>query len=64
MCKERYLGDGIFASFDGYQIWLRGGDHRVALEPDVVGAFLEFASEVKRGEITPVKLTKRRISNG
>jgi hypothetical protein len=56
--EERYLGDGLFASFDGYQIWLRaGGDHCVALEPDVVGAFLEFVSEVRRSEITPVKLT-------
>ena len=35
---ETYLGDGLYASFEGYQIVLRapreGGDHWVALEPD------------------------------
>ncbi len=36
---ETYLGDGLYASFDGWQILLRapreGGDHFVGLEPDV-----------------------------
>lgn len=35
--RETYLGDGLYASFDGYQITLRaprgGGDHWVALDP-------------------------------
>jgi hypothetical protein len=38
--KEVYLGDGLYASFDGFAIWLRaprenGVDHVVALEPQV-----------------------------
>jgi len=36
---ETYLGDGLYASFDGFCVWLRTprpeGDHRVALEPEV-----------------------------
>lgn len=36
---ETYLGDGLYASFDGFAIRLRaprlGGDHVVALEPEV-----------------------------
>lgn len=37
--QETYLGDGLYVSFDGWQIRLRaprdGGDHFVALEPEV-----------------------------
>jgi hypothetical protein len=36
---EEYLGDGLYVSFDGFQIVLRAprsdGDHFVALEPAV-----------------------------
>lgn len=45
--EERYLGDGLYASFDGYQITLRAprsdGDHWVALELQVYSALIEFA---------------------
>jgi len=44
--KETYLGDGLYASYDGWQIVLRapreGGDHFVALEPEVWSALLAF----------------------
>jgi hypothetical protein len=38
---ETYLGDGLYASFDGNAIWLRapradGTDHVVALERDMM----------------------------
>lgn len=43
---ETYLGDGLYASFDGWSIKLRapreGGDHFVGLEPDVYRAMLEW----------------------
>jgi hypothetical protein len=36
---ETYLGDGLYASFDGYQIRLRapreGTDHFICMEPEV-----------------------------
>jgi len=38
-----YLGDGLYASFDGYQVWLETSDgvsitNSVALEPSVAAA--------------------------
>lgn len=44
-----YLGDGLYASFDGYQIMLKTrrmeGEHYVALEPQVLLAFVKYAQE-------------------
>lgn len=46
-----YLGDGVYASFDGYQIWLAANhphsNQRVALEPEVYAALLQYADRVK-----------------
>jgi hypothetical protein len=48
--KETYLGDGLYAGFDGYQIILRAprmeGDHYVALEPAVFAELVDFARTV------------------
>lgn len=55
--KESYIGDGVYASFDGYQIILRtpryptGGvtaaeDYWIALEPPVFAALLVFKQDV------------------
>lgn len=45
---ETYLGDGLYASFDGYMIRLRAprmeGDHWVGLEPKVLTEFMKFAA--------------------
>jgi hypothetical protein len=47
--KEVYLGDGLYASFDGFALTLRAprehGDHYVVLEPFVLEVFLEFAQQ-------------------
>lgn len=57
MNRETYLGDGVYASFDGYQIWLRApretGDHVVALEPSVYDALVAYvgALQQKHGEV-------------
>jgi hypothetical protein len=44
--REVYLGDGLYASFDGYQfaLWAsrEDGDHVVYLDPGVLKAFLAF----------------------
>lgn len=49
-----HLGDGVYARFDGYQIWLAANDHRnevVALEPAVMNDLIRFADRVfKRNE--------------
>ena len=43
---EVYLGDGLYASYDGWQIKLRApredGDHEVFLEPAVLREFERF----------------------
>lgn len=42
-----YIGDGVYAGFDGYGVWLHANDHRtptdkVYLEPDVLEALNRF----------------------
>lgn len=41
---ETYLGDGLYASFGGWSIWLRAprdnGDHLVAMELPIFRAFV------------------------
>ena len=52
MNKETYLGDGLYASFDGFQIILRapreGGDHFVMLEASVYRALQEFVVDLEK----------------
>jgi len=42
-----YLGDAVYASYDGYHIWLHLNDHRspglIALEPPVLQALIRYA---------------------
>ena len=44
-----YLGDGVYASFDGYQIWLSTqreiGQHIIALDPFVLERLVEYAKK-------------------
>jgi hypothetical protein len=51
--NETYLGDGLYASFDGWQICLRApredGDHKVYLEPGTLGAFERFVADLRGG---------------
>jgi hypothetical protein len=48
--RERYLGDGVYLSFDGWQICLRaprnGGDHLVFIEPSMWKRLDAYAREV------------------
>lgn len=47
--EPRHLGDGVYVSFDGYQLWLAVNDHRhkvVALEPSVLAALTEYARSI------------------
>lgn len=45
----QYLGDSVYASHDGYQVWLSVGDHRnapvIALEPAVLLALAVYAKQ-------------------
>ena len=45
-----YLGDGVYASFDGYQIWLAVDHYEnnvVALEPSVFANLCEYVKRLK-----------------
>ena len=48
--REAYLGDGLYASFDGWQFCLRAprenGDHVVYLEPHMLNSLNEYAKRV------------------
>ena len=48
--KETYLGDGCYASFDGFMIKLRAprehGDHEIYLEPGTWSTLRKFAQKV------------------
>jgi hypothetical protein len=47
--NHAYIGDGVYAEFDGYRIWLRTGHHldsecdnKICLEPEVLDSLNEF----------------------
>ena len=47
--EPRYLGDGVYASFDGYHINLACNHHEnhvIALEPDVMDALKQFEKDI------------------
>ena len=47
--KNEYLGDGVYASFDGYQIWLATNHHEnrvIAVEPEVLLRLIEYAQKL------------------
>ena len=50
LIEDRYLGDGVYASFDGSQIWLdlRGQDTttRIALDQRTFQALLGYAAKI------------------
>lgn len=53
--NNTYLGDGVYASCDGYQIWLAVNHHenkQVALEPQVLRALVAYAARVLGEEST------------
>lgn len=51
MDAETYLGDGVYASFDGYQIWLRverdGRHERIALEPETYASLVDYVANLR-----------------
>jgi len=45
-----YLGDAVYASFDGYHIWLTtgdGNDQRIALEPSVFRELVNYEARLR-----------------
>lgn len=54
-----YIGDGVYAFFDGYMIGLSLGDHRnppaVWLEPEVMDSLNRFNDQIKQLRIEATK---------
>lgn len=50
----QYLGDGVYAAFDGYQIWLRaerdGRMHEIAVESWVLDALWRYVVAFESGK--------------
>lgn len=46
----RHLGDGVYASFDGYQMWLHVNSHEappvVAIEEGVLGEMIRYWKDI------------------
>jgi hypothetical protein len=51
-----YIGDGVYAEWDGFGIWLYanspGSDNRIYLEPEVLEALNKFAKRCAGGKRT------------
>ena len=48
--NEHYLGDGLYASFDGWFVYLRAprpeGDHWVGMEPPILAEFVRYIEKI------------------
>lgn len=48
--NRAYIGDGVYASHDGYHIWLstdrEGGTHSIALDPYVYRALIDYHDSI------------------
>lgn len=50
--NSRYIGDGVYAGFDGFGIWLYANSHyeptdRIYLEPQVYHQLVKFVDDLK-----------------
>lgn len=46
--KPVYIGDGVYAKFDGFSIWLETNGSQIALEPVVFESLVEYRATLKR----------------
>ena len=58
MQNKRYLGDGVYAEYDGYGIVLTTSNgieetNKIYFEDEVVRALLEFIDTIRRKENDP-----------
>lgn len=47
--KNEYLGDGVYASYDGFNIWLAVNNHEnkvIALEPEVFDELCQYVERI------------------
>ena len=55
---QAYLGDGVYASYDGYHVWLycdvEGRQHSIALEDAVLSRLEDFVKRVNSLHGVPI----------
>lgn len=49
--EKTHIGDGVYAEFDGYQVWLEvhnepGKPERIAIEPSTFHNLLQFVGPI------------------
>jgi len=59
-CIYEYLGDGVYAKYDGFGVWLLANDHlnptdKVYLEPSVLEALNRFINQRRKPHGTSSK---------
>lgn len=52
--EESYIGDGVYATFDGYHILLRADENRIGLEPEVMDRLFNYEERLKK-DIAEIK---------
>jgi len=66
IAKGRYLGDGVYASHDGYQVWLAANHHEnkvVALEPEVMAALIAYVRDCAAADADDLESAVRASGN-
>jgi hypothetical protein len=55
--EPEYLGDGVYATFDGYHVWLTTGSHEradasnaIALDPGVFNSLVRYRNRVNKAD--------------
>ena len=60
--NEVYIGDGCYASDNGYMFILRAprenGDHWIGLEPEVIESFIRYIAKQRKLKITVDRLSE------
>ena len=51
LTEQMYIGDGVYAGFDGFHVWLYTDDglqitNQIALEPEVLLQFLKWTERI------------------
>lgn len=57
---KSYLGDGVYAQFDGFHIWIYTSDgikesEKIALEQKVLDQLVKFNNECRKLNLKPIQ---------
>jgi hypothetical protein len=61
----RYVGDGVYAGFDGYQIWIwtdrDGFEHSIALDAPTMASLAKYVADLKHMAHDAESLNREQI---